>query len=215
MKRDPEEIPDAEHELVLNRVCAIDVAKASGKVSPNRSAPRGLSPPKWHSNKESPASPWKPSCPNSAWRASPLERPSATCVGNCSGAEILWAWRIRPTARPIYDYVQPPSDKHKHWRNTMGNSSLVVRAGAGCFGIVVGYAVYRSLARSGPTSSVSGRRGNRSDWRRRRHHCLRPNQIRRLWLLQYGTACRHGALSIIWADRKMTQGDRHGEATQA
>jgi hypothetical protein len=28
----PEEIPDAEHELVLNRVCAIDVAKASGKV---------------------------------------------------------------------------------------------------------------------------------------------------------------------------------------
>ena len=32
MKRDPEEIPDAEHELVLNRVCAIDVAKASGKV---------------------------------------------------------------------------------------------------------------------------------------------------------------------------------------
>lgn len=32
MKQDPEEIPDAEHELVLNRVCAIDVAKASGKV---------------------------------------------------------------------------------------------------------------------------------------------------------------------------------------
>src|SRR5271166_2112101 len=32
LKQDPEEIPDAEHELVLNRVCAIDVAKASGKV---------------------------------------------------------------------------------------------------------------------------------------------------------------------------------------
>ena len=28
----PEEIPDAEHELVIERVCAIDVAKASGKV---------------------------------------------------------------------------------------------------------------------------------------------------------------------------------------
>jgi transposase len=28
----PEEIPDSEHELVLERVCAIDVAKASGKV---------------------------------------------------------------------------------------------------------------------------------------------------------------------------------------
>ena len=28
----PEEIPDAEHELVLERVCAIDVAKDSGKV---------------------------------------------------------------------------------------------------------------------------------------------------------------------------------------
>jgi len=32
LKHDLEEIPDAEHELVLNRVCAIDVAKASGKV---------------------------------------------------------------------------------------------------------------------------------------------------------------------------------------
>jgi len=32
LKQDAEEIPDAEHELVLNRVCAIDVAKASGKV---------------------------------------------------------------------------------------------------------------------------------------------------------------------------------------
>ena len=32
MNQDPEEILDAEHELVLNRVCAIDVAKASGKV---------------------------------------------------------------------------------------------------------------------------------------------------------------------------------------
>ena len=29
---EPEEIPDAEHELVIERVCAIDVAKASGKV---------------------------------------------------------------------------------------------------------------------------------------------------------------------------------------
>jgi hypothetical protein len=28
----PEEIPDAEHELVAERVCAVDVAKASGKV---------------------------------------------------------------------------------------------------------------------------------------------------------------------------------------
>nr|WP_312026515.1 IS110 family transposase [Rhodococcus aetherivorans] len=28
----PEEIPDAEHEVVVGRVCAIDVAKASGKV---------------------------------------------------------------------------------------------------------------------------------------------------------------------------------------
>ena len=28
----PEEIPDAEHELVIERVAAIDVAKASGKV---------------------------------------------------------------------------------------------------------------------------------------------------------------------------------------
>ena len=32
MKNEPEEIPDAEHELVLDRVCAIDVAKDSGKV---------------------------------------------------------------------------------------------------------------------------------------------------------------------------------------
>ena len=29
---EPEEIPDAEHELVIERVAAIDVAKASGKV---------------------------------------------------------------------------------------------------------------------------------------------------------------------------------------
>ena len=29
---EPEEIPDTEHELVLERVCAIDVAKDSGKV---------------------------------------------------------------------------------------------------------------------------------------------------------------------------------------
>ncbi len=28
----PEEIPDADHELVMERVCAIDVAKASGTV---------------------------------------------------------------------------------------------------------------------------------------------------------------------------------------
>ncbi|WP_054812284.1 IS110 family transposase [Nocardia arizonensis] len=32
MKREPEEIADAEHELVIERVCAIDVAKNSGKV---------------------------------------------------------------------------------------------------------------------------------------------------------------------------------------
>ena len=29
---EPEEIPDAEHELMIDRVAAIDVAKASGKV---------------------------------------------------------------------------------------------------------------------------------------------------------------------------------------
>jgi transposase len=32
LKQEPEEIPDTEHELVLERVCAIDVAKDSGKV---------------------------------------------------------------------------------------------------------------------------------------------------------------------------------------
>ena len=32
MKQEAEEIPDTEHELVLERVCAIDVAKDSGKV---------------------------------------------------------------------------------------------------------------------------------------------------------------------------------------
>jgi hypothetical protein len=32
LKNGPEEIPDADHELVIERVCAIDVAKASGKV---------------------------------------------------------------------------------------------------------------------------------------------------------------------------------------
>ena len=32
MKHEPEEMPDAEHELVVERVAAIDVAKASGKV---------------------------------------------------------------------------------------------------------------------------------------------------------------------------------------
>jgi transposase len=32
MKQQPEEIPDADHELVIERVCAIDVAKASGAL---------------------------------------------------------------------------------------------------------------------------------------------------------------------------------------
>src|SRR6478735_3887980 len=32
LKQEPEEIPDTEHELVLERVCAINVAKDSGKV---------------------------------------------------------------------------------------------------------------------------------------------------------------------------------------
>jgi hypothetical protein len=32
MKMRPVEIPDDDHELVIERVCAIDVAKASGKV---------------------------------------------------------------------------------------------------------------------------------------------------------------------------------------
>ncbi|CQD23928.1 hypothetical protein BN1232_05940 [Mycobacterium lentiflavum] len=32
MKMVPEEIADDDHELVIERVCAIDVAKASGKV---------------------------------------------------------------------------------------------------------------------------------------------------------------------------------------
>jgi hypothetical protein len=32
LKQQPEEIPDTEHEFVLERVCAIDVAKDSGKV---------------------------------------------------------------------------------------------------------------------------------------------------------------------------------------
>ena len=32
VKQQPEEIPDADHELVIERVCAIDVAKASGAV---------------------------------------------------------------------------------------------------------------------------------------------------------------------------------------
>lgn len=31
-QQQPEEIADTEHELVIERVCAIDVAKASGKV---------------------------------------------------------------------------------------------------------------------------------------------------------------------------------------
>src|SRR6478736_4049104 len=32
LKQEPEEIPDTEHELVVERVCAIDVAKDSGKA---------------------------------------------------------------------------------------------------------------------------------------------------------------------------------------
>jgi transposase len=32
VRREPEEIPDADHELVIERVCAIDVAKATGAV---------------------------------------------------------------------------------------------------------------------------------------------------------------------------------------
>ena len=40
MKTEPEEIPDAEHELVVERVCAIDVAKASGKVCLRAPDPR-------------------------------------------------------------------------------------------------------------------------------------------------------------------------------
>ncbi|MDV7085703.1 hypothetical protein GXW84_15855 [Rhodococcus sp. IEGM 248] len=32
MKPEPEEIPDDDHELVIDRVAAIDVAKAAGKV---------------------------------------------------------------------------------------------------------------------------------------------------------------------------------------
>ena len=32
MRQAPEEIPDEEHERLIERVCAIDVAKASGKV---------------------------------------------------------------------------------------------------------------------------------------------------------------------------------------
>jgi hypothetical protein len=38
----PEEIPDADHELMIERVCAVDVAKASGKVCvrvPHQSTP--------------------------------------------------------------------------------------------------------------------------------------------------------------------------------
>ena len=34
-------------------------------------------------------------------------------------------------------------------------SPMVVSAGAVCFGLVVGYLTYRTLARSGPTASVS------------------------------------------------------------
>ncbi|XVV08387.1 hypothetical protein ACQP2X_26450 [Actinoplanes sp. CA-131856] len=37
----------------------------------------------------------------------------------------------------------------------MGTSQTVISIGAVCFGVVVGYVTYRSLARSGPTSSVS------------------------------------------------------------
>ena len=41
MKQQPEEIPDAEHELVIERVAAIDVAKASGKVCVRLARPGG------------------------------------------------------------------------------------------------------------------------------------------------------------------------------
>ncbi|SNY53185.1 hypothetical protein [Paractinoplanes atraurantiacus] len=37
----------------------------------------------------------------------------------------------------------------------MGTSQTVISVGAVCFGMVVGFVTYRSLARSGPTSSVS------------------------------------------------------------
>lgn len=37
----------------------------------------------------------------------------------------------------------------------MSGNGAVIAAGAVCFGVVVGYVTYRSLARSGPTSSVS------------------------------------------------------------
>ncbi len=40
MKKKPDEIPDEEHELVIERVCAIDVAKASGKVCVRLPDPR-------------------------------------------------------------------------------------------------------------------------------------------------------------------------------
>ena len=36
MKREPQEILDADHELVIERVCAIDVARASGSVCVRR-----------------------------------------------------------------------------------------------------------------------------------------------------------------------------------
>jgi transposase len=41
LKQQPEEIPDAEHELVIERVAAIDVAKASGKVCVRLARPGG------------------------------------------------------------------------------------------------------------------------------------------------------------------------------
>jgi transposase len=41
LKQQPEEIPDAEHELVIERVAAIDVAKASGKVCVRLPRPGG------------------------------------------------------------------------------------------------------------------------------------------------------------------------------
>jgi transposase len=43
VSKEPEEIPDADHELMIERVCAIDVAKASGKVCvrvPHETTPR-------------------------------------------------------------------------------------------------------------------------------------------------------------------------------
>ena len=40
VKNKPDEIPDDEHELVIGRVCAVDVAKTSGTVSVRLPDPR-------------------------------------------------------------------------------------------------------------------------------------------------------------------------------